>query len=176
MKIIMLKTQKLYLRKLEEEDLKFKVKWINDEEINKTLMYEYPKSLSETIQWYKNTYFKDNRIDLSIIDVKTDKLIGMTGLINISAKDRNAELYITIGEVGFWGKGYAKESLHLLLEYSFKELGLEKIYLYTLENNVNARGLYERVGFKQEGLLRKQSFVHGKLHDVYIQSVLRSEY
>ena len=40
------------IRPMEDSDLLLKNKWINDVEINKTLLFDYPFSLSETKEWF----------------------------------------------------------------------------------------------------------------------------
>lgn len=169
----MLKDNNIYLRKIEEKDLNLKVKWVNDEKINETLLFDYPVSLSETKEWYKKTFFNRSRWDFVIIERNTDKVIGMTGLININLRHKNAQFFITIGEIEAQGKGYGRGAIFLVLEYAFLELGLEKIYLLTLSNNIKARKLYESVGFKQEALLKNEYHIHGNLNDIYRHAIFR---
>ncbi|NVK29845.1 MAG: GNAT family N-acetyltransferase [Gammaproteobacteria bacterium] len=155
------------LRRLELKDLPKKVEWVNNKEINETLLFDYPISLSETEEWYKRTYFNRTRWDFVIEDIVSESVIGMTGLINVNMRHRNAQLFITIGERGYWNKGIAKKAIPDVLRFAFAELGLEKVYLYTLANNIKARALYEKVGFYQEALKSKEYFIHGKLNDLY---------
>jgi len=110
------------------------------------------------------------------IENSSDNLIGMTGLIDLSYRHRRAQFYITIGEMSAWGKGYSKEVIPLVLEFAFIELGLEKVYLFTFDNNGKARTIYEKMGFKQEAFMRKQYFLHGKLNDLFQHSILKEEY
>jgi len=167
---------KIYIRRLEEEDLAKKIEWINNNQINETLMYDCPLSLSETKEWYKKTLFDRNRWDFSIIEKKKNELVGIAGLIKLNYKHRNAQFYITLGEKSEWGKGYAKEALEKVLRFAFLELGLEKVYLYTLSNNEKARKLFEKTGFKQEALMKKHYFIHGKYHDLYQHAIMMHEF
>lgn len=164
------------IRPMEDSDLLLKNKWINDVEINKTLLFDYPFSLSETKEWFKRTFFKRNRWDFIIEETKTNKVIGMTGLININLRHRNSQFFITIGEKEFWGKGYSREVIPLVLKFGFLELGLEKIYLYTLEDNLKARTIYEKLGFKQEAYKINEYFIHGELKNLYHHAMLKSEF
>ncbi|OFX23167.1 MAG: hypothetical protein A2033_15495 [Bacteroidetes bacterium GWA2_31_9] len=172
----MFKGKRIYIRKLEESDVKKKTEWVNNEIVNETLMFDFPLSLSESLEWYRKTHFNRNRWDFAICEIQSDNLIGMTGLIDLSYRHRRAQFYITIGEMSAWGKGYAKEVIPLTLEFAFKELGLEKVYLFTFDNNVKARTIYEKMGFKQEALMKKQYFLHGKLNDLYQHAILKEEF
>jgi len=68
------------------------------------------------------------------------------------------------GEIGtiylkpeYFGKGYGK----LLLSFCIKELkniGFERIYLWTLEKNLKARAFYEKFGFTFDGEKGEHNF------------------
>ncbi|WP_291634364.1 GNAT family protein, partial [Clostridium sp.] len=74
------------------------------------------------------------------------------------------------------GRGYAKEALRLTIDFGFEELNLHRIELTVLEYNEPAIKLYERLGFKREGVYRE--FIHrdGKRYDMYLYGMLRPEW
>lgn len=172
----MLHGEKIYVRLLEKEDLPRRVKWVNDEETNATLGFDYPISISKTMSWFQNTVNDSSKINFVIVDINSDKLIGMAGLLGIDYKDSNAEFYITIGEKEYRGLHIPDETISLILEYAFLELGLYKIYLHTFEYNKKAQRVYERNGFIQEGVLRKHKWKHGELRDIVYYSILKDEW
>ena len=152
----------VYLRLLSQEDLKERVSWINDKENIQTLLFDWPTSIEKTQKWFSDVIFDNSKLNLSIVDKLTDELIRMTGLLNIDRINHHAQLYITIGNKEFRGKRLPDEVIPLVLEYGFTELELKKIYLYTLPNNERGRHVYERNGFKQDGILRQQVYCRGK--------------
>ena len=172
----MLKGKTVYLRLLGQEDLKDRVSWINDEENIQTLLFDWPTSIEKTQKWFSNVVFDNSKLNLSIVDIETDELVGMTGLLNIDRINHHAQLYITIGNKKYRGKHLPDEVIPLVLEYGFTELELKKIYLYTLPNNERGRHVYERNGFKQDGILRQQVYCRGKQQDLYVHSILKSEF
>ena len=172
----MLKGKTVYLRLLSQEDLEDRVSWINDEENIQTLMFDWPTSVEKTQKWFQNVVFDNSKLNLSIVDIENDELIGMTGLLNIDRTNHHAQLYITIGNKQYRGKHIPDEVLPLVLEYGFTELELKKIYLYTLPNNDLARHVYERNGFQQDGILRQQVYCRGKQQDLYVHSILKTEF
>jgi RimJ/RimL family protein N-acetyltransferase len=172
----MFEAERVYLRPLEKKDLYLRPKWFNDEEINKTLLIDIPISLAGTEDWFSRSVKDNSKLNLSICDKKTDKVIGMTGLLNISYKHRKAQFYITIGEKEYWGKGLPDEIIPLVLNFGFSELGLNKIYLYTINNNNRARKVYERNGFKQEAVLKEDFFCRGQLQDITVHSIFRKRW
>jgi len=172
----MLTGKRIYLRSLERADLKERVCWINDTENIQTLLFDWPTSLSKTEAWYNSALMDRSKFHFSIVECDTDELVGMTGLLDVDRIHRRGQLYITIGNKKFRGLHLPDEVIFLVLEYAFEELGLQRIYLYTLPNNEHARKVYERNGFQLDGILRKHYFVRGKQQDLYVQSILDSEW
>ncbi|MDB5097429.1 MAG: acetyltransferase [Cyanobacteria bacterium RYN_339] len=104
------------------------------------------------------------------------ELVGTTSLMQVNGKNRTATLGISIADPAARGHGYGSETLDLLLEFGFLELNLNRIQLYVMEFNPDARRLYERVGFKLDGTLRQSVFREGKYWDEHVLSMLRAEY
>ncbi len=115
-------------------------------------------------------------MDLSIESLEDSLLIGMCGFINRSDRHRSAELYLTIGETRYWGRGLAREALTLLTDLGFSHLGLHRIHLTTASGNYRARRAYEAVGFQPEGVLRQSFYRGGLLEDVHVHSLLVTEW
>jgi len=172
----MLRGTRVYLRLLAKEDLQDRVSWINDEENIQTLLFDWPTSLDKTQKWFSNVVFDNTKLNLSIVDIETDELIGMTGLLNVDRINHHAQLYITIGNKKYRGQHVPDEVIPLVLNYGFTELELKKIYLYTLPNNERGRHVYERNGFKLDGVLRQQVYCRGKQQDLYVHSILKDEF
>ncbi|QAT42800.1 GNAT family N-acetyltransferase [Aminipila luticellarii] len=83
---------------------------------------------------------------------------------------------IYIGDRENRGKGYGEEALRLILEYCFMNLHMERVTLDHFEGNRIAASLYEKLGFKQEGIARNACKKNGKYYNLYLLSLLRSEY
>ena len=62
--------------------------------------------------------------------------------------------------------GYAKEASQMWIQYGSQTLGLKKIYLSTLNNNIRNIKLNEELGFKVEGILKNEVYFDGEFHDV----------
>ena len=157
------------IRKFEKKDIPDKVRWINDPLNNAFLHYDLPLTEKNTEAWFDNNKDNKNRYD-AIIDVD-GKGVGLIGLISIDYKNRKAEYYVTIGERDYLGKGIAKKASVLLLEYAFRTLNLERIYLYTEVDNLSAVKLYEKIGFKREGIIKKDILSKGRFVDRYAYGI-----
>src|SRR5699024_10331414 len=124
----MLANNRIYLRLMEESDVPFKVKWINDPEVRSTLNFEYPLSEIGTKKWLNAVSGDSSRKDFFVCDVVNNQPIGYGGLINIDYKNSKAESYMGIGEKSYHGKGIGYEIRKTILDYAFGELNLSKVY------------------------------------------------
>jgi len=79
--------------------------------------------------------------------------IGNCALYNIDYAAGEAQLGIAIGERDCWGKGYGLDTVMVLINYAFDQLGLVKLCLKTFENNNRARRCFEKCGFTPCGAL-----------------------
>ena len=83
---------------------------------------------------------------------------------------------IFIGDPAGRGRGYGMEAVRLLVEFAFAELNLDRLDLEVLADNWPAICAYQKAGFKPEGCLRQARYKAGHYVDVYIFSILRSEW
>ena len=144
---------KVTIRRFLSKDISKKVEWINNPDNNTYLHYDLPLEEEKTRAWFEKNFDHTDRFD-AVIEVD-GVAVGLIGLLSIDKRNLKAEFYICIGETGCKGKGVAKQSSKLLLDYAFNELKLNKVYLYTEVDNISAQRLFERVGFEKEGVLRE---------------------
>lgn len=161
-----------------EEYISTKVKWYNNAEITKFLHYEEKFTEKGTYQWLqkiKEDITRDENV-IVVRDESREKAIGIIGLFNIDLKNRKAGFYITIGDSSYQGKGFAYKATIKFLRECFQKYPLEKIYLYTDFENERAIRLYEKVGFKREGLLRKELYYKDRYINRYYYGLLKEEF
>lgn len=102
--------------------------------------------------------------------------IGFCGLFNYNHTAHNCEIGITIGDREYWGKGYGRDAMRLLVDYGFRMRNLERIWLSTQSNNERAIRCYLACGFVEEGRLRRHAWSNGDYHDVVYMGILRPEW
>jgi RimJ/RimL family protein N-acetyltransferase len=127
-------------------------------------------------EYIENLYKDDRNTNLGIVLKDSNELIGSTGLHDISIVHRNAEIGILIGNKNCWSKGYGTEALKLMLGYGFDQLNLHRIYLRVFCYNPRAIRVYEKVGFKTEGVSRESAYVDVEYCDEYIMGMLEDEW
>ncbi|MSS10917.1 GNAT family N-acetyltransferase [Clostridium sp. WB02_MRS01] len=175
---MLFESNKIILRKMTSEDIDLYHQWRNDIEVMQStapLLDVYNNK--ETEEFVTNvilgSHFSKSYI---IVEKKSDKPIGVTSLINLDYKNRNAECIIDIGDKEAWGKGFGAEAMNLLLDFGFLEMNLHRISLRVFSFNSRAIKLYEKLGFQWEGTLRESIFRGGQWHDILQMSILKNEY
>ncbi|MCE3294518.1 MAG: rimL [Crocinitomicaceae bacterium] len=102
------------------------------------------------------------------------QLIGMLGLKEIDWTFPKAEIAYFIDQA-FQGKGIISQALKTLIEFSFGELQLQKIYARISPENPGSRKVVEKNGFVFERLVR-DDFQNGdgKMVDVEYFTLFRT--
>lgn len=175
---MLFESDRIILRKMTSEDTELYHQWRNDIEVmHSTAPLLDVYNIKETEEFVTHvilgSHFSKSYI---IVEKKSKKPIGVTSLINIDYRNRNAECIIDIGDKEAWGKGYGAEAMKLLLDFGFLEMNLHRISLRVFSFNSRAIKLYEKLGFQQEGKLRESIFRGGKWHDIIHMSILKNEY
>jgi RimJ/RimL family protein N-acetyltransferase len=75
-----------------------------------------------------------------------------------------------------WGKGYGTDATRALLRYAFEEANLHRIELEVFAFNPRAIRVYEKCGFKLEGVRKQALYREGEWHDEHIMAILRDEW
>jgi len=172
--------ERIMLREYKLEDLHHIRQWVNDPEVVNNLsdIFLVPHSLVETEDFLNSVLQggRKNTICFVIADKVTEDYMGQIDLINIDWKNRAAEIGIVIGEEKYRGKGFGSEALHLLQEFVFNRLNLNRLEIKVHSNNTKAHRCYLNSGFKEEGRLRQGFYIHGKYIDNIVLSMLKSEF
>ncbi len=108
--------------------------------------------------------------------LEDDRPIGTIGLFDLDLQNGSAGLGISVGQAADRGRGYGSDMLRALLEFSFGNLRLERVWLDVYDYNPGARRVYQRVGFVDEGVSRHAIFRHGRYRDLFRMSILRGEW
>jgi RimJ/RimL family protein N-acetyltransferase len=102
-------------------------------------------------------------------------LIGRCELFDVDEISRNCKLGISLSKE-FWGQGFGRETVDLLLDYAFEKRNLEKVHLDVLADNERAIRSYAASGFVEEGRLVRHAWHEGEFKDLVLMAVHRSEW
>ena len=175
---MLFESNKIFLRKVTTADTELYHGWRNDVNVTQfTAQLVDVYNIKETEDFVTNVILGPlTSKSYMIVEKKSGKSIGITSLVHIDYKNRNAECIIDIGDKESWGKGYGTEALKLLLDFGFLELNLHRVSLRVFSFNGRAIKLYEKLGFQQEGKSRESIFRNGRWHDIIHMSILQNEY
>lgn len=102
--------------------------------------------------------------------------IGYGMIAYIDRYNRRCRLGITIGDKSQWGLGYAKEALTAIIDYCFTDLDLNRIGAEIYAYNTRSLALFEKLGFKCEGVIRQCVYKRGRFEDERLYGLLREEW
>ncbi|MEM7209384.1 MAG: GNAT family protein [Pseudomonadota bacterium] len=148
----------LCLDEKSEPDFAQLAAWRADTELA-SLLLRSPSQADEALtrKWWEECRSDSSQFTAQIVH-KTDncfETVGIARLMFIDQKASNAELGLFIGESSERGKGLGKKAVEALLKIGFFRYQLKKVFLRVAADNQVAMSLYERVGFKREGILKQ---------------------
>lgn len=128
---------------------------------------------SETIENHKR-YLSDSDIRHFVVEAD-EKSVGYAILAGLNDRSENVEFRrLVIAEKG---KGFGRQTLHLVKKLAFEELNAHRLWLDVKDFNERARKLYESENFTTEGVWREAvKAENGKRESIVFMSILRSEY
>jgi len=150
--------------------------WINNRALVVNSSSFAPVHWSSHRDWLERVTKDPTMRIFAIRDANNDQLIGTCQLHSINPLTRSAELQIRIGPTEARGKGVGTDAVSALVRFGYDDLNLHRIYLYVFAKNEAARRCYDRVGFREEGVLRDAGFINGGYCDVVMMSLLQPEW
>ena len=167
----MLKSDKIYLRAIEPEDLDFLFKWENCvdiwQESNTLAPYSrfaikefIEKSLTENV-------FDVGQIRLMICSLPDNSVVGTADIFDIDVINSRAAVGLLIDN-NQRGKGYAKEALDILCEYAKETLLLNQLYVHIATDNTSCLNLFAKSDFEKSGVLKSWIKAKDGYKDVFV--------
>lgn len=165
------------LRELEKEDIPTINLWRSNKDLIDKLGAPFRYINKEIdFKWYDN--YMANRGDTircSILNDK-DQIIGLVSLANIDHFNQTALFHIMIGSSSNRAKGAGFYATNEILKHAFVDMNLNRVELSVLDDNQRALGLYDKVGFKREGIKRKAIYKNGTFVDMVIMAILKDDF
>ena len=103
-----------------------------------------------------------------------ESIVGAGGLIGIDWESRKTG-------IGYWlaeehqGRGLMTRAVEAVTDYAFDELGLNRVEIQVGTGNAKSRAIPERLGFRQEGVLRDYERVGDRYLDIVVYSLLERD-
>jgi 8-oxo-dGTP diphosphatase len=174
-----LKTERLSLRPLREQDAEALHRLVNDWEVTRTLAeipYPYPRALAD--EWIASTAAQladgtGYHLAITGTEGTTETLVGLVGL-RVNAERRTGRLGYWVGRA-YWGHGVATEAARRLTSWGFANLPLDLIIAEVTEGNDASCAVLRRVGFRETGTGVRASLTTGTDHTVSVFEATRDD-
>lgn len=177
LKEIQIEGRDILLRYAQESDLDEYFAFLQDPEMNRLTGSQSDFTSDEIAAWIKKiSVVSSERVDFMILLKRTNELLGEVVLNEIDSCNRSANIRIGIQKNEHRGKGYGTEALIEMLRYGFNTLNLHRIHLGVYTFNPRAIHVYEKIGFKREGVERDSLYLDGEFHDMITMSILEDEF
>jgi len=147
------------------------------------------KHLRSWLNWVDNTTKPDHTVQflqqsmqqlnnqegLALGIFYKQRIIGGIGMHNWNHNLKKAEL-------GYWiakeseGKGIIHNCLLRFIDFLFDKVQLNKLEIHFIKENQRSAKVAQNLHFQTEGVLRQSFWHNGKLEDIIITGLLRSEW
>lgn len=147
-----LETQRLILRRWEEDDAEDLYRYASDPDIGPAAGWPAHQSLDESLEVIRDALSEP---ETYAICLKGDgKAIGAIGLktgdhTDLAEHDNECELGYWLGKP-FWGQGIMPEAARELLRHAFEDLGMQKVWCAYYDGNTKSKRVQEKVGFRHQ--------------------------
>lgn len=88
----------------------------------------------------------ENALVFSLLERSSGDFIGNIELMDVQGREAELGIAITAAKQE---RGYGTEAIRRLLEYGFRELGLDRVALKAFAFNARAIHVYEKCGFRE---------------------------
>lgn len=165
---MILETERLSLRKLEQADFPALRAILQDREV--MYAYEHPFSNREVQAWLNrqlSRYERDGFGLWAMVEKATGEVIGQCGLTMQEWLER------TVPEIGYllrrdrWHQGFATEAALACREYAFGPLGLTEVFSIIRDSNFASQRVALRCGMSVRGSFVKHYYGMDMLHLVF---------
>ncbi|HUT36663.1 MAG TPA: GNAT family N-acetyltransferase [Planctomycetota bacterium] len=176
---VLLETERLTLRELEEGDWEAVHRFTSDPEVVRYMPWgpnteaQTRAFIAEAIACRKaqpRTYF-----ELAVVRRADAQIIGACNLRITERANRGAVIGYWFRSDA-WGHGYGTETVRGLLALGFGELGLHRIFAHCDPDNGASARVLEKAGLRREGLLREHEWQHGEWRDSILCAILEPEW
>ncbi len=171
----LLKGKHISLRALEPEDLEFLYQIENNEtfwEVSHTVAPFSKYVLKKYLENANLDLFQARQLRLIIEKKQTQDQIGLIDLFDYDPQHRRAGIGILI-HPDFQQKGFASESLSIIIKYAFTLLNLHQLYANVTSDNRNSITLFSRNNFKKIGVKKDWIFSKGSFKDEILFQLIK---
>lgn len=112
-----------------------------------------------------------------VFDTSIQEYVGMTRLYAFDSTNKSTKIGFTWYAPLVQGTGINLHCKYLILNLAFEELDIERVELNADNRNIRSIAAMKKIGFQQEGILRKNIYLpDGHKRDTIVFSMLSNEW
>ena len=173
-----LKTKRMLLRKLVQDDINDMYTWASDPEVAQYVTWEAHTSIAETQDFIDRTLSRYKHAKLgpwAMVNREDNRMIGLNGFIEWETKHSRAELGYVLSK-DCWGKGYMTESKKAIVDFGFQHMNLNRIAARCRVPNIGSARVMEKCGMTYEGIMRSVTYTKGAFHDLKLYAITKNDW
>jgi len=166
------------LRALEPEDWRAFFDWDQDTEMARsTYWIPFPGSQEAAKKWTADQALDRGKTHEYkwVIENLNGELVGMLNTHTCDPRVGTFQYGVAVKRE-HWRKGYASEAIRIVLGYFFRELRYQKVNGHVYAFNEPSLGLHRKLGFREEGRLRRMVYTDGRHFDEVIFGMTVEEF
>jgi ribosomal-protein-alanine N-acetyltransferase len=175
-KFPVIKTERLQLRKFGEADLGNVFKGLSHPDIIKYygVSFDSLEATKEQIKWFSMLEDTGTGIWWAICSLDGKTFYGGAGFNELSQSNKKAEVGLWLLPE-FWGKGIMQETMSLICNYAFDQLGLHRIEGFVETKNTNCKKALSKLQFIHEGTMKDCEVKDGELISLDIYAKFKTK-
>ena len=175
---VRLESDRLVLKEVALDQRKRFFEIFSDREVLRYTDRSLTKTIDEAVIFLKNCHYRAEQklhFFFGLYRKGDNLLLGILSLYHIDLKHSFASLGILLAKE-FWRQGFMSEALLCFMEFYFIQLGFNRLEAQSFVDNKPAVGFFEKLKFKNEGILRENFNIEGKYENSILFSMLKSDY
>lgn len=172
-----LETKRLVLREMQPEDAEALFRVLSDEEVMRYYdrqPFTKLEEASQSIERHRQRFDRNEAIRWGITLSEQNIVIGNCGFA-WEMQNRCAELAYVLSRF-YWRQRIMTEALQALLYFGFVTKNMHRIEATVDVHNIASMRTLQKLGFREEGIMRERVLVGENFHDEKLFSLLRNEY
>ena len=172
----MLKGHRINIRKINQSDLVEFVKLVTDDSNYGEFLSVSRKDEKELRKEFDENGFISNRQEQFINENSQCKIIGIIWTFKSVPYFEAIEVGYQIFKDEFRRKGFATEAMSMFVDYLFESKKINRVELRIATENLPSEKIAIKAQFSLEGTCREAVLSNGKLNDMNLYALLRSEW
>jgi ribosomal-protein-serine acetyltransferase len=170
-------SERMCLRLLEESDAEelYAVIEANRDYLAYWMPWAAAQTLADTVAFIERTREQvANNDGFQTTVIQDGHIVGMVGFHAVSWEHRSTN-------IGYWlresaqGRGTMTCAVRMLVDHALRVWQLHRVEIRAGVDNARSRAIPERLGFKQEGVLREAERVRERYVDLVVYAVLAGD-